>query len=276
MAVVLITGCSSGIGKLSALEFARRGHRVYASMRNLQSESFLRKDADRERLAIEIIQLDVTDEKSVNIAVRSVTEREGRLDVLVNNAGVGSVGPIEDYTDDEIKGVFETNFFGAIRTSRAALPIMRAQRSGTIIMLSSVSGLRTFPFAAVYSASKFALEAISNGLRYELRPFGIRVVLIEPGNFKTRAGINMHRPARLRTGFEIGTSDPLYLERLRQIRTPGEPGDAQEVALAVVTAAESQDPEVRYVVGEDARQMLEKSPAELEASFDREPVERGK
>src|SRR6266851_1076190 len=136
--------------------------------------------------------------------------RERRLDVLVNNAGFGTYGPVEDYDDDEIKRVFETNFFGAVKTTRAVLPAMRAQRSGTIIMVSSISGLRTFPFMAVYSASKFALEAISNGFRYELKPFGIRVVLVEPGNFNTRAGINMHFPERLRPESPRGTSDPLY------------------------------------------------------------------
>jgi NAD(P)-dependent dehydrogenase (short-subunit alcohol dehydrogenase family) len=145
----------------------------------------------------------------VTSAVQQVVKRAGAIDVLVNNAGMGSVGVIEDYTDEEIRYVFETNFFGAVRTTRAVLPVMRARRSGTIIMMSSISGLRTFPFSPVYSASKFALEAISNGLRYELRPFGIRVVLIEPGNFRTRAGLNMHFPKRITPGSGEVTSDPL-------------------------------------------------------------------
>ena len=188
MAVALITGSSSGIGQLSALELARRGHRVFASMRNLESARHIRAKAEKENLAVETVRLDVTDADSVSAAIAHVTERAGRLDVLVNNAGFGSFGPIEDYSDEDLKQVFETNFFGALRVTRAALPAMRAQRSGTIIMVSSISGLRTFPFLSVYSASKFALEAASNGLRHELRPFGIRVVRGRTGRLQDSRG----------------------------------------------------------------------------------------
>src|SRR5260370_27029204 len=146
MAVALITGSSSGIGLHSALELARRGHRVFASMRNLASAHFIEEKAQKERLSVETIQLDVTDADSVAAAIAHVTERAGRLDVLVNNAGFGSLGPLEDYSDADLRHVFETNFFGALRVTRAVLPAMRAQRSGTIIMVSSISGLHTFPF----------------------------------------------------------------------------------------------------------------------------------
>jgi NAD(P)-dependent dehydrogenase (short-subunit alcohol dehydrogenase family) len=268
MAVVLITGCSSGIGKLSALEFARRGHRVYASMRNLENAQFIRADAENERLAIEIVQLDVTDETSIEAAIAQVTHAGGRLDVLVNNAGVGSYGPVEDYTDDEIKRVFETNFFGAVKTTRAVLPAMRAQRSGTIIMVSSISGLRTFPFGSVYAASKAALEAISDGLRYELRTFGIRVVLVEPGSFETRAGVNMHYPKRLMPGSGEGTSDPEYVRLLRHraemIAKQLVLGDARDVATTIADAAEAPNPEARYLVGDDARRASALSTADFE------------
>ena len=207
-------------------------------------------------LALEILQLDVTDPGSVTGAVQQVLKQAGAIDVLVNNAGMGSVGVVEDYTDEEIRYVFETNFFGAVRTTRAVLPAMRAQRSGTIIMMSSISGLRTFPFASVYSASKFALEAISNGLRYELKPFGIRVVLIEPGNFQTRAGSNMHFPKRITPGSGEATSDPLYatLARRPPHPFPNFPlGDAHDIARLVAEVAESDGPNARYPVGEDAR-----------------------
>jgi NAD(P)-dependent dehydrogenase (short-subunit alcohol dehydrogenase family) len=126
MSVVLITGSSPVIGKLSALEFARRGHRVFASMRNLDSAEYILADAERAGLSLEVVELDVTDAGSVIAAFDQVMRREGRLEVLVNNAGIGSFGPLEDYTDDEIKQVFETNVFGAIRTTRSALPLMRA------------------------------------------------------------------------------------------------------------------------------------------------------
>jgi len=272
MAVALITGSNSGIGQLSALELARRGHRVFASMRNLENARYILAKADQERLAVETIRLDVTDADSVSAAIADVTGRARRLDILVNNAGFGSSGPVEDYSDEDLKHVFETNFFGALRVTRAALPAMRAQGSGTIIMVSSISGLRTFPFLSVYSASKFALEAASNGLRYELGPFGIRVVLVEPGNFKTRAGANFHYPNRLKNGFAQGTSDPLY-ERLWKNYTAGrnlELGDATDVARVIADACEAKNPKARYLVGEDA----EKIAALSSEDFDRMITEK--
>ncbi|HWZ78135.1 MAG TPA: SDR family oxidoreductase [Candidatus Sulfotelmatobacter sp.] len=268
MAVVLITGSSSGIGKLSALEFARRGHRVFASMRRLESARYILADAQKEGLTIETLQLDVTDAASVRTAVEGVLRREGRLDVLLNNAGFGSFGPIEDYTDEELREVFETNLFGAIRTTRAVLPAMRARRSGTIVMVSSISGLRTFPFMAVYSASKFALEAISNGLRCELKPFGVRVVMVEPGNFNTRAGINMHFPQKVKSG---SPSDPLYLRLIEKRRIAGKNvtfGNAREVARVIADAAEAKEPEARYLVGKDAEQLVGLTPLSFERMID--------
>ena len=255
MAIALVTGSSSGIGKLSALELARRGHRVYASMRNLERATDIRTEAVREGLTvevIEVIQLDVTDEASVNAAVASVVDREGRLDILVNNAGIGTFAPVEYYTDAEIRHVFETNFLGAIR-GPAQHCRRCAQHSGTIIMISSISGLRTFPFGAVYSASKFALEAISNGLRYELKPFGIRVSLVEPGNFKTRAGENMYYPSRLISSDEESLRDPLYTQTIEhQVQGIKKAvlGDAHDVARVVADAAGADNPHVRYVVGD--------------------------
>ena len=272
MAVALITGSSSGIGQLSALELARRGHRVFASMRNLESARYILAKADKEHLSVETIRLDVTDADSVSAAIAHVTARAGRLDVLVNNAGFGSFGPVEDYDDEDLKHVFETNFFGALRVTRAALPAMRAQRSGTIIMVSSISGLRTFPFLSVYSASKFALEAASNGLRYELGPFGIRVVLVEPGDFKTRAGANFHYPSRLKDGFAKGTNDPLY-ERLWKNYTTGRNlalGDATDVARVIADASEAKNPKARYLVGKDAEELA----ALTSEDFERMIVER--
>ena len=263
MAVALITGSSSGIGQQSALELARRGHRVFASMRNLDSARYILAKAEKENLSVETVRLDVTDADSVTVALAHVSERAGRLDVLVNNAGFGSFGPLEDYSDEDLKHVFETNFFGALRVTRAALPAMRAQRSGTIIMVSSISGLRTFPFTSVYSASKFALEAASNGLRHELRPFGIRVVLVEPGNFNTRAGVNMHYPKR----FAQGMSDPLYaslLERRRTVTGTLKFGDASDVARVIADAAEAENPKPRYLVGKDAEEIAALSSEDFE------------
>jgi len=270
MAVALITGSSSGIGQLSALELARRGHRVFASMRNLASARFIEAKAEKERLPVETIQLDVIHADSVAAAIAKVAERAGRLDVLVNNAGFGSFGPLEDYSDEDLKYVFETNFFGALRVTRAALPAMRAQRSGMIIMVSSISGLRTFPFLSAYSASKFALEAASNGLRHELRPFGIRVILVEPGNFTTRAGVNMHVPKRIAEGVAQGTRDPLYDTLWKRFTaTSGIVpfGDASDVARVIADAAEAENPEARYLVGKDAEEIVALSPEDFERSM---------
>jgi NAD(P)-dependent dehydrogenase (short-subunit alcohol dehydrogenase family) len=270
MAVALITGSSSGIGQLSALELARRGHRVFASMRNLENSRYLQAKAEKDRLAVEIIQLDVTDSASVTAAIADVMERAGRLDVLINNAGFGAFGPIEDYSDEDLRQVFETNFFGALRVTRAALPAMRAQRSGTIILVSSVSGLRTFPFLSVYSASKFALEAASNGLRHELRSFGIRVVLVEPGNFNTRAGVNFHYPKRYAGDFAQNTIDPLYARLWEHYRTAGENlsfGDANDVARVISDAAEAENPEARYLVGKDAEEIVALSSEDFEQAM---------
>jgi NAD(P)-dependent dehydrogenase (short-subunit alcohol dehydrogenase family) len=270
MAVVLITGSSSGIGQLSALELARRGHRVFASMRNLENAHYILAKAEKGQLSLETLQLDVTEAASVTAAIAHVTERAGRLDVLVNNAGFGAFGPIEDYSDEDLREVFETNFFGAIRVTRAALPAMRANRSGTIVMVSSISGLRTFPFLSVYSASKFALEAASNGLRHELRPFGIRVVVVEPGNFNTRAGLNIYYPKRLAGTFAQNTIDPLYARLWERYRTAGGNlsfGDANDVAQVISDAAEAKNPPPRYIVGKDAEEIAALSPEDFERTM---------
>ena len=183
MAVVLITGCSSGFGLLAALQFARKGDQVYATMRNPAKAGELEKAKSEEKLAIEVLQLDVTDEASVTNAVRQVIDAAGRIDVLVNNAGIGAHGPIEETDDDEAKEIFETNFFGALRTIRAVLPQMREQKSGTIVNVSSLAGRVSPPFDGIYSASKFALESATEALHFEVHPFGIRMVLVEPGGF---------------------------------------------------------------------------------------------
>jgi NAD(P)-dependent dehydrogenase (short-subunit alcohol dehydrogenase family) len=267
MAVALITGCSSGIGKHTALEMARRGYRVFATMRNLEGASHLRADAAKENLDIAIVQLDVTDPDSVTRAIDHAVRESGRIDVLVNNAGIGTAGPLEDFTDEDIETVFETNFFGAVRTTRAVLPTMRSQRSGTIIMMSSISGLRTFNFMSIYSASKFALEAASNGLRYELRPFGIRVVLIEPGNYRTRIGPNMRYPHRLRLTYR-DTCDPLYAAMMAKQAQPSTPnfplGDAHDIAKLAADIAQAEAPKARYLIGKDAEYWMEMGDDEFE------------
>jgi NAD(P)-dependent dehydrogenase (short-subunit alcohol dehydrogenase family) len=176
MAVALITGTSTGIGLETALVFARRGYHVFAGARHpTNSEGLLR--ASEERLPITPIVLDVDNDESVREAV----EKAGPVDVLVNNAGIGSAAPVEHMPMQEIRALFETNFFGAVRMMQAVLPSMRERRSGTVVNVASIMGRITLPCHGYYAATKFALEAVSESLAMEMQPFGVRVAIIEPG-----------------------------------------------------------------------------------------------
>ncbi len=172
--VVLVTGASSGIGASCAAYLATRGYRVYGGSRGAVTTE-----------DVEALKLDVADDASVARAIGTILAREGRLDVLVNNAGFGIAGAIEDTSIDEARAQFEVNFFGVLRLCRAALPLMRRQKTGYIVNIGSIGGLIAIPFQGFYSASKFALEGLSESLRLEVRPFGIQVVLIEPGDHRT-------------------------------------------------------------------------------------------
>jgi len=177
--VVLITGCSSGIGAASARSLHRHGATVYATARRPESLVPLADEG------IATLQLDVTDEASMTAAVSDVVEREGRVDVLVNNAGYGLYGPVEQLPMDEIRRQFDTNFFGLVRMTQLVLPHMRAAGRGRILNISSMGGRTTLPGGAFYHASKHAVESLSDALRVEVGPFSIDVVLIEPGPVKT-------------------------------------------------------------------------------------------
>lgn len=173
--VVLITGASSGIGRACGVHLAARGWRVLGTSRKAQS------DAD----GVEILPMDVDDDDSVAAGVAEALRRAGRIDAVVNNAGYSLAGSIEDTSIAEAKAQLETNFFGVLRVCRAVLPVMREQRRGHIVNISSLAGTFGLPFAGLYSASKFALEGMSESLRYETRRYGIRVALVEPGDFRT-------------------------------------------------------------------------------------------
>ena len=172
--VVLITGASSGIGASCAAQLSKNGYRVYGGARGAVTAP-----------GIEPLTLDVADDASVARAVETVLAREGRLDVLVNNAGFGIAGAIEDTSIEEAREQFEVNFFGVLRMCRAVLPMMRQQKAGYIVNIGSIGGLIAIPFQGFYSASKFALEGFSEALRLEVRPFGVHVVLLEPGDHRT-------------------------------------------------------------------------------------------
>ncbi|QKJ94662.1 SDR family oxidoreductase [Agrobacterium pusense] len=186
--VIVVTGASSGFGNLTVLELARRGHTVVATMRDVEGRNAkVRTDlieaAMSEGHGLEVLEMDVADEASVDAAIEKVVKRNDKIDVLINNAGLMPVGITEAYTIADVERLFSVNFFGAVRTDRAVLPHMRASGSGLLVHVTSLMGRVVFPFFGTYSASKFALEALAEAYRYELKGFGVDSVIVEPGPF---------------------------------------------------------------------------------------------
>lgn len=193
--IILVTGSSSGFGRLTAETLARQGHTVFASMRgiegkNAKTSAEVRALAQKEKLALHVIELDVTDDTSAEGAVAEVIEQAGRIDVLVNNAGIAYAGLSETFPVTQVQQQFDVNFFGVVRMNRAVLPHMRRQGSGLLIHISSTGGRLAMPFMGVYTASKFALEALAEAYRYELSGLGVDSVIIEPGTYPTNAPHN--------------------------------------------------------------------------------------
>ena len=250
---VLVTGASSGIGRATAVEFARRGHQVYAAARR---EEVLAGLADGER-NIRPVGLDVTDGDSVQRAWAKIQAETGGtgVDVLVNNAGFALTGPVEVLPDEAVRRQFDTNVFGVLNVTRAVLPAMRARGSGRIINVSSLVGRVSFGFMGIYGATKYAVEAISDALRLELRGFGITVVLIEPGFVATSLG----SAADAESGRgpvppayqEIAETGTRYLARQLAKGIP-----ASQVAATIANAAESRNPRTRYVVPGTMRPLI--------------------
>ncbi len=197
--IVLITGTSSGFGLLSAARLASRGHIVYATMRNPDKQVALQEAVRKKGGQIQVMALDVTDKTSIRKAVEKILKDQGKIEVLINNAGFGVGGFFEDLTDRDIRQQFEVNFFGVLNCLREVIPSMRARRQGTIINISSVSGFQANPCFGAYSSSKWALEAFTESLFYELQLFGIRVHLVEPGTFRTKI---FHENARYAENFD--------------------------------------------------------------------------
>ena len=250
--VILVTGCSSGIGRATAVEAAARGHRVYASARNP------RDLADLERGGrITGLRLDVADAGSISAAVEAVRSRAGRLDALVNNAGYAQYGAVEEITPEEWRAQFDVNLFGAIETTRAALPLLRGAGGGTVVMVSSVGGRISIPFAAPYCASKHALEAVADALRVEVAPFGVRVVVVEPGPIESRFADRarsivaplLSRPGPYRELY-VGAEKAMDGDFQRGRRP------AEAVGRVVLDAIESRRPRARYRVTPMARALI--------------------
>lgn len=245
--VVLITGCSSGIGAASARRFAQAGYHVFASMRRPGSTNPLLQEAASAGWDLSTPQLDVTDEASVTGAMASVLAGTGgRLDVLVNNAGYYCMGPIEETSPADLRAQMETNVLGVLRVTRAVLPTMRAQQRGTVINVSSVAGVVVVPLVGPYHASKWALEALSEALRYEVSRFGVRVVTIEPGPMETafyRNEVRVSDPGK--DGSPYAPLFAAYERELGKLRR----GRAEDVAAVIVRAAQARRPRLRWRVG---------------------------
>lgn len=183
--IVLITGGTDGLGRAATVRLAELGYRVFAAGRSARKRQELDQLAAEKKLPIETVALDVCEDSSVTSAVQSVLDKAGAIDVLINNAGIGYMAVVEDLRLEDLRQQFETNLFGVLRVTQAVLPHMRERKSGRILMMSSVAGLVSPPTYGAYSSSKHALEGLSNALRLEMYPFGVEVILIEPGYIVT-------------------------------------------------------------------------------------------
>ena len=259
--VAVVTGSSSGIGFETSLLLAKNGFFTYATMRNLDKSNKIIDLKLKEKLPLEVLELDVTDDKSVKEAIEKIANEQGTVDVLVNNAGYALVGPLEELSIQEFKEQFETNVFGAIRVTQAVLPIMRKQRHGTIVNISSIAGRIGFPLTSAYVSSKFALEGLSESMAYEIDQFGTKVVLIEPGVIKTNFDHN------LKLGKKVSTTNDrnspyadITEKRIAGFKPRFENGiPAIEVAKVILKAITSKNvpSESRYLVGNDALKLME-------------------
>jgi NAD(P)-dependent dehydrogenase (short-subunit alcohol dehydrogenase family) len=248
---VLITGATDGLGRATALLLAQRGYRVFAAGRSPEKRAQLEALAQEKRLPLETLELDVCDDASVQRAVATVLRKAGAIDVLFNNAGVNFSAAVEDLRMEDWRRQFETNFFGVLRVTQAVVGHMRERKRGRIVMMSSVSGFVTAPTQGAYSSSKFALEAMSNALRLELYPFGVQVILIEPGYIVTgiqQAALELSKPYL--DNMNNGPYAPLYARfvqsvtgaRAKSKTTP------EDCARVVLRAIESSNPRIRYGV----------------------------
>jgi NAD(P)-dependent dehydrogenase (short-subunit alcohol dehydrogenase family) len=252
--VALVTGSSRGIGFVTSTILARNGFLTYASMRNLDKEKEIRLVVDKEKIRLKTIQLDVTDSNSVDNAIKSIMEQSGRIDVLVNNAGYGLVGAFEELGIEEIKQQYETNLFGVIRVTQAVLPIMRKQKSGIIVNMSSGAGRFGYPNGSAYVSTKFALEGLSESIAYEVEPFGIKIVLVEPGfvrtNFSNVVGKRSQSP-----NSQYSKMTEKMADNIEQMKLKSSPPEL--VANVVLEAVTNKNPNLRYLAGKDVEQWIE-------------------
>ncbi len=262
--VWLITGSSTGLGRALAQAVLERGYHLVATARQPEQ---LKELSDRYPDRVTTLALDVTNAQSIQQAVEAALNAYNRIDVLVNNAGYGTVGAIEEVNDDDIRRQFDTNLFGAINVTRAILPTLREQRSGHILNISSANGISAFAGVGIYSATKFALEAISEALAQEVKPLGIKVTIIEPGssrtNFSSRALSTLSHQIN-----DYAQTSGKIVQRLQE-RDGKQPNDPAKAAAAMIQVVESDNPPLRLALGKDSvnliTQKLESMKAELEA-----------
>ena len=257
--VAIVTGSSSGIGFQTALILARNGYSTYASMRNIEKSKTIIEIAKKEKLPLQVIQLDVNDNVTVNNAIDKIVKDNKRIDVLVNNAGYGLFGALEELSIEELKAQFETNFFGAVRVTQAVLPTMRNQDGGcTIVNISSVGGLVGVPILSAYNSTKFALEGLSESMSYELEPFGIRVIVIEPGFIKTNI---MNSSVLAKKASEEKSPYHSFTQRIESyfnsMMDNPESSSPEEVAKIILHAVTSENPQLRITVGDDAAAIVQ-------------------
>lgn len=246
--IVLLTGASSGIGYKTAELLASLDYKVYGAARRVE------KMASLSVLGITPIEMDVTDEISINQAVQKIIDQEGRIDVLINNAGYGSYGAIENVTLEEAKRQFDTNLFGVARLVQLVMPYMREQHAGKIINISSMAGRVTTYMGAWYHATKYALEAFSDALRMEVKPFGVAVVLVEPGGIKTDWGIIAAEHLRDTSQNTAYSEHALAAaDRMHKLYSSDKLTDPSVIAGTIVKAVESKRPRARYLVGYGAK-----------------------
>ena len=262
--IAVVTGSSSGIGFETALALAREGYYTYATMRNTKKGSTILEIAKKENLKMEVLELDVDREGTIKDSITKIIQDKKRIDVLVNNAGYFLVGCLEDLTVNDVKAQFETNFFGVIRTIQQVLPTMRSQKSGMIVNISSVAGRIGFPVTPAYISSKFALEGLSESMRYELAPFNIKTIIIEPGVIKTNLFATQKKVTRPDSVYKDITEKVMQgLTMMSQMGTA-----PQEVARTIVNAVKSDNPLPRYPVGNDAVMFLEAKKSKTDIEFE--------
>jgi NAD(P)-dependent dehydrogenase (short-subunit alcohol dehydrogenase family) len=264
--VALVTGCSSGIGFETALALARDGYFTYASMRNTDKASEIEGKVKKENLTLKVIQLDVDNKDSIKNAISQIIKEKSRLDVLVNNAGYGIFGCLEDVSIEELKEQFETNFFGIVRLIHETAPIMRKQKSGAIVNVSSVAGRIGFPGSPAYISSKFALEGLSESLRYELAPFGINTIIIEPGVIKSNFFKSMRFPKNPKPDSPYKEITDKVVGGIKMMAQMGT--HPKEVADVIVKVLKEKNPLPRYPVGNDAMMFLEAKKMKTDIEFE--------